>query len=451
MNSNQNLWSKARLSIGKLSSLLMVIVVCLSVSGFQCGFGGGDSNTSKDGLGWRVWIRTEPCPGRFDWLSVAKEQPGGGTTKGMGTFWLYDYFLPRQGAGCTDQEPFGCTLAEATALMETLRSHPKFLDFCCKEYSVWRNELTQKKTIVVGKFGKAPNPWIFEAGPMCCEEAEALSGLTGACSGSEGGKTGYIGCFKDTPAFDLDGFLERSRSNTPERCVETCRAKGFAFAAVQYGESCLCGNSYGKYGAASNCDYKCTGDSSKICGGYNANSVYGTGVSVGGKDGNKIDDGVITNKTPAQTPTIMQTPPTGGRWTLVSVTAIPETPAQGYSYNAQSSSASYLVYNGDKHNFQWTKPPQQIDANGFTVSLSVQCQPIPKSRCASLIGVAGEGIDSDTPGGERKAEASGENGAGGSGQKSVTFKPTGNSNELEVRVELMWGAVKFIYKYQRAE
>ena len=183
MNSNQNLRSKARMSIGKLSSLLMVIVVCLSVSGFQCGFGGGDSNTSKDGRGWRVWIRTEPCPGRFDWLSVAKEQPGGGSGAGLGTYWLYDNFLPRQ--GCTEPEPFGCTFAEATALMETLRPHPKLLDICCKEYSVWKNELTQKRTIVVGKFGKAPEPWMFEAGPMCCEEAEALSGLTGACSGSQ--------------------------------------------------------------------------------------------------------------------------------------------------------------------------------------------------------------------------------------------------------------------------
>lgn len=94
-------------------------------------------------------------------------------------------------------------------------------------------------------------------------------------------KTRYIGCFKDTSDFDLNGYLERSQSNTPQRCIETCRAKGFAYAAVQYGESCLCGNSYGKYGAADNCDYRCTGDGSQICGGSNANSVYATGASGG--------------------------------------------------------------------------------------------------------------------------------------------------------------------------
>ncbi len=96
-----------------------------------------------------------------------------------------------------------------------------------------------------------------------------------------GVKTGYIGCYKDTSAFDLDGFLERSRSNTPQRCTETCRAKGFKYAGVQYSESCLCGNSYGKYGAADNCNMKCTGDSGQICGGYSSNGVYSTGVNTG--------------------------------------------------------------------------------------------------------------------------------------------------------------------------
>jgi cytoskeletal protein RodZ len=94
----------------------------------------------------------------------------------------------------------------------------------------------------------------------------------------ENEKPAYIGCYKDTSAYDLDGFLERSRSNTPERCIATCRAKGFKFAGVQYSESCLCGNSYGKYGAADNCNMRCTGDSSQICGGYSSNGVYSTGV-----------------------------------------------------------------------------------------------------------------------------------------------------------------------------
>ena len=89
----------------------------------------------------------------------------------------------------------------------------------------------------------------------------------------------YLGCFVDTNSpYNLDGYLERSASNTPERCVNTCREKGFRFAGVEYGQSCLCGNSYDRYGPADNCDMQCTGDQSKICGGFNANSVYSTGL-----------------------------------------------------------------------------------------------------------------------------------------------------------------------------
>jgi hypothetical protein len=89
----------------------------------------------------------------------------------------------------------------------------------------------------------------------------------------------FVGCYKDTSAFDLNGFIERSRSNTPQRCTEICRSKGFKYAGVQYSESCLCGNTYGKYGAADNCNMKCTGDSSQICGGYSSNGIYTTGFT----------------------------------------------------------------------------------------------------------------------------------------------------------------------------
>ena len=119
-------------------------------------------------------------------------------------------------------------------------------------------------------------------------KATPLPRPTGVEIGKDGkqpGRTGLIGCFKDPNSpYDLDGHLERSSSNTPQRCVEICSAKGFAYAGVQYGQSCLCGNSYGKFGPADNCNMKCTGDSSQICGGYNSNSVYGTGVSVGGAE-----------------------------------------------------------------------------------------------------------------------------------------------------------------------
>lgn len=89
----------------------------------------------------------------------------------------------------------------------------------------------------------------------------------------------YIGCFRDTSDLDLAGHLERSAQNTPQRCVATCIGLGFAYAAVQYGESCLCGASYGRYGKADNCDYACSGDPGQTCGGYSANAVYATGIA----------------------------------------------------------------------------------------------------------------------------------------------------------------------------
>jgi hypothetical protein len=88
-----------------------------------------------------------------------------------------------------------------------------------------------------------------------------------------------LGCYRDTNApFDLDGFLERSNQNTPERCIALCASKQFRFAGVQYGQSCLCGNSYGRYGSATNCNMACTGSPSQICGGINSNNVYRTGL-----------------------------------------------------------------------------------------------------------------------------------------------------------------------------
>lgn len=88
-----------------------------------------------------------------------------------------------------------------------------------------------------------------------------------------------IGCFRDTNApNDLNGYLERSQANTPDRCVAICKSKGFRYAGVQYGESCLCGNSYGHYGVANNCNMACTGNPNETCGGGFANYVYKTGV-----------------------------------------------------------------------------------------------------------------------------------------------------------------------------
>ncbi|AVP97584.1 hypothetical protein C7S18_10415 [Ahniella affigens] len=91
-----------------------------------------------------------------------------------------------------------------------------------------------------------------------------------------GVENAYVGCFNDTSALELNGFLERSATNTPQTCIQKCRELGYAFAGLQYGESCLCGNEYGKYGESDHCDYPCTGDPAQTCGGYSTNAIYRT-------------------------------------------------------------------------------------------------------------------------------------------------------------------------------
>ena len=68
----------------------------------------------------------------------------------------------------------------------------------------------------------------------------------------------YLGCFKDqgepqgTKGRDLNGLLWTDKNMTIERCIAKCR--GFAYAGIQYGLACFCGNQYGKSGPASNCN-----------------------------------------------------------------------------------------------------------------------------------------------------------------------------------------------------
>lgn len=174
-----------------------------------------------------------------------------------------------------------------------------------------------------------------------------------------------------------------------------------------------------------------------------------------GTDYNRNGETVTSTPYPTQPPsTPYSTPAVSNRWTLVSVTAMPETPdtKSGWSYGgAQASSANAKVYTGTTFDFQWTKPPQQIDENGFTISLNIRCQPQNEPGCSGNLGVSGSGIESNTPRNQWVAEANGSNGAAGSGQKSVTFKPSSSANEIEVEIGMMWGAVRFVYKYQRAQ
>ena len=90
----------------------------------------------------------------------------------------------------------------------------------------------------------------------------------------------YLGCFKDRGdpyglrGRDLAAFGFGSDKMTPALCMRECARRGYRYAGVQYSSQCFCGNNYGRYGQATNCNMQCSGDRSKICGGTWANSIY---------------------------------------------------------------------------------------------------------------------------------------------------------------------------------
>lgn len=162
-----------------------------------------------------------------------------------------------------------------------------------------------------GVQGPKARCWLKNVVPAPLRDGNVISGLRGnlaqppvppPAAAPPVRAAAYVGCFRDTSDFDLKGHLERSAQNTPQRCVAVCQARGFAYAGVQYGESCLCGNSYGRYGASNACNHACTGDRRQACGGFNANSVFATGVTVA----------VPPPAPPTPTPPVPPVPPAGG-------------------------------------------------------------------------------------------------------------------------------------------
>lgn len=262
---------------------------------------------------WHIWQNVEQCSmTRQGWLAPAQDNPGIG---GIGS-WLPvpgDRALPDVESAFAELDAFRLT-------------SPWFRAQCCK-VQVWSDPTNGQ--FAIAEEGQLPGSGftMVRSPPICCEDAALIAGfdpfgcrsvtlmsvpgvtirfgptgpvspigpvtipstppltIAGEASGDGGVPAGhapgqYLGCFRDTNnPFNLDGYLVRSGSNTPEACVATCRDKGFRYAGVEFGESCLCGNDgYDRAGPADNCDMACTGDAKKICGGYNANSVYATGL-----------------------------------------------------------------------------------------------------------------------------------------------------------------------------
>ncbi|CAM9620699.1 unnamed protein product [Ectocarpus sp. 6 AP-2014] len=88
----------------------------------------------------------------------------------------------------------------------------------------------------------------------------------------------YLGCFSDPRDDRMFVRTESSDHMTAEVCSALCADS--AYYGTQYYHECWCGADTADYDAngAGVCELPCAGDSSEICGGHHAMSVYSHGV-----------------------------------------------------------------------------------------------------------------------------------------------------------------------------
>src|SRR5688572_179556 len=83
--------------------------------------------------GWKVYVKTSPCSGRFDWVLVSKENPTG---RGGSGFWQNaDLIIDGTGMRCVNETSSVCTKAEADKEAVIVKGNSKFKEYCCKEYT----------------------------------------------------------------------------------------------------------------------------------------------------------------------------------------------------------------------------------------------------------------------------------------------------------------------------
>lgn len=103
-----------------------------------------------------------------------------------------------------------------------------------------------------------------------------------ANSASLPGNWKTYGCIVDSASMRVvtPYYRQTSQQMTYNLCASTCQANGYAYAGVEYGSECYCGNNVAIQDASSGCNMPCSGDPSSMCGGsarmnlmYNADSV----------------------------------------------------------------------------------------------------------------------------------------------------------------------------------
>ena len=94
----------------------------------------------------------------------------------------------------------------------------------------------------------------------------------------------YVGCYTENPS-DREFLVSAGNYNSselyPGLCVGICGFLSFKYSALQNGNRCLCGNTFGLHGELNSCNISCPADAKRFCGGKMANSVYNSSGLVG--------------------------------------------------------------------------------------------------------------------------------------------------------------------------
>ncbi|CAG8817263.1 15562_t:CDS:1, partial [Gigaspora margarita] len=104
----------------------------------------------------------------------------------------------------------------------------------------------------------------------------------------------YMGCIKDSPYCNqrsLNGTLKELPNMTVENCIRICREGNFEIIGLEIGSQCFCAHDFNSSTNLdkSDCSTSCEGNSSQICGGPLALSIYNASedkITSGTKDNN---------------------------------------------------------------------------------------------------------------------------------------------------------------------
>jgi glucan endo-1,3-alpha-glucosidase len=150
-----------------------------------------------------------------------------------------------------------------------------------------------------------------------------------------------LGCAVDSWNRVLSNGGVNDYSLTIDKCLISCEEGGYAYAGLEYGLECWCGNTIAstvEFSADSECDVPCSGNSSEMCGGGFRLDVYQLVSSANG------DCETTTSPTSTLDPANNIVLPTGTTSTGTAATTTPTGAVETASPNVPSSSDDHAVY-----------------------------------------------------------------------------------------------------------